>query len=192
MNRYVRWGFALAVLPLAACADTTPKPATAAPAGPPPLASSDTTFITDAAQGGMAEIQAAQLAQTTSHNPKIKSFAARMISDHTQADDQLKQIATAKGATMPTAPNDMETQQFTALQALKGRAFDKQYIQDQIADHQQMLQEFQTEAQSSPDTDLKTFAANTVPIVQSHLDAANALAKPVAHKYMHHHHHTAS
>lgn len=190
MNRTVRWGLALAILPLAACASNTPAPAPAAPAGPPPLAAADAAFITAAAQGGLAEIQAAQLAQTTSRSPKVKAYAAKMISDHNQADDQLKQVATAKGAALPTAPSDAEAQQYTTLQSLKGRKFDHEYVTDQVADHQQMLQLFQAEAQGGTDPDLKTLAANTVPTIQAHLDQANALAKPAAttHKAMHRRH----
>ena len=188
MNRTIRWGFALALLPLAACADNPPAPAPTAPAGPPPLAAADASFVTAAAQGGLSEIQEAQLVQKMSHSAKVRAFASRMTTDHSQADDQLKQIATSKGVMLPTAPSDVQMQAITTLQGLKGYKFDHQYIADQVADHQQMLQLFQTEAQTGTDSDLKTFAANTVPILQSHLDAANALAKPSAmHRTMRHH-----
>lgn len=193
MNRYARWGFALAFLPLAACAGTPPPPAAApAPPGPPPLAAADATFIQDAAQGDLAEVQEAQLALTKTHSPKVKAFANKMIADHTANTDQLKQIATAKGATLPTAPNDMQMQQMTALQADMGRKFDHDYIADQITDHTMMLQMFQTEATSSTDPDLKKFAADTTPIIQSHLDMAKAITKPMHKGMMHHHHHASA
>lgn len=193
MNRYTRWGFALVLLPIAACASNPPPPApVAAPVGPPPLAASDATFIQDAAQGGLAEIQEAQLAQKMSHNPKVKAYASRMITDHTQADSQLSSIATSKGATVPTSPNDMQMQQMTALQSEKGHKFDHDYIADQITDHTMMLQMFQTEATSSTDPDLKKFAADTTPIIQSHLDMAKAITKPMHKGMMHHHHHASA
>ncbi|MGI4746758.1 MAG: DUF4142 domain-containing protein, partial [Janthinobacterium lividum] len=148
MNRYARWGFALVILPMAACANQpTPAP-TVVPPGPPPLAAADATFIQDAAQGGLAEVQAGQLAQSKARSPRVKAFGAKMIADHTPANDQLKQIATAKGATVPMAPNDMQMQQMTALQAEMGHKFDHDYIADQIADHTMMLQLYQTEAAS--------------------------------------------
>ncbi len=188
MNRTIRWGFALALLPLAACADNPPAPAPTVPAGPPPLAAADAAFITAAAQGGLAEIQEAQLAQTMSHNARVRAFASKMTTDHSKVDDQLKQIAMTKGVMLPTAPSDMQMQQMTTLQGLMGHKFDHEYIADQVSDHQQMLQLFQTEAQTGTDPDLKTFAANSVPVLQSHLDAANALAKPsMMHRSMRHH-----
>ncbi|NPD69164.1 DUF4142 domain-containing protein [Lichenicola cladoniae] len=193
MNRYARWGIALVILPMAACANqSTPAPMT--PPGPPPLAAADATFIQDAAQGGLAEVQAGQLAQSKARSSRVKAYGAKMVADHTPANDQLKQIATAKGAMVPTAPNDMQMQQMTALQADMGRKFDHDYIEDQIAGHTAMLQLFQTEAASGTDPDLKKFAADTVPVVQAHLDAANALEHGGMHKGMHKgmHHHTAS
>ncbi len=188
MHRYVRWGFALAALPLAACADNPAPSAPTAPAPPPPLAAADSAFMTAAAQGGLAELQAAQLAQTMARDPKVKSYAAKLTSDHTQANAQLKQLASTKNVTLPTAPNDMEAQQITALQSLKGHRFDHEYVADQIADHQQMLQAFQAEAQGGTDPDVKAFAAAAVPTLQSHLDMANALnARHAAHRAAHHH-----
>ncbi|MGI4959700.1 MAG: DUF4142 domain-containing protein [Janthinobacterium lividum] len=188
MNRYARWGFALVILPMAACANQpTPAP-TVVPPGPPPLAAADATFIQDAAQGGLAEVQAGQLAQSKARSPRVKAFGAKMIADHTPANDQLKQIATAKGATVPMAPNDMQMQQMTALQAEMGHKFDHDYIADQIADHTMMLQLYQTEAASGTDPDLKKFAADTIPVIQSHIDMGNAIQKGGMHKGMHRHH----
>ncbi|WP_419728507.1 DUF4142 domain-containing protein [Lichenicola sp.] len=186
MNRYARWGFALVLLPIAACADK-PAPAPIVPSGPPPLAAADSAFIVTAAQGGMAEVQEGQLAQTNARNPRVKSFATKMVSDHTANNDQLKQIAVAKGASVPTGPNDMQTQELSTLQAEKGRKFDHDYIADQIAGHTAMLQAFQTEAASGTDADLKKFASDTIPVIQSHLDMANGIASGHMHKGMHHH-----
>lgn len=190
MNRFARWGFALALLPVAACADNKPPAPPAAPPGPPPLAAADAQFIQDAAQGGMAEVQMAQVAQTASRNPKVKAYASQMISDHTPNNDQLKQLATTKGATVPTALNDMQTQQLSALQNEKGRKFDHDYIADQVQDHATMLAMFQTEAQSGTDPDLKAFAAQTVPVIQNHLDEAKKLqttgGSGAAHHGRHH------
>ena len=190
MNRYARWGFALALMPLAACA-SNPPPAPPAPVGPPPLAAADASFIQTAAQGGMAEVQMAQLAEQNSKSKSVKAYADQMIKDHTPANDQLKQIATTKGATVPAGVNDDQQKMMAMLQGEKGRKFDHDYIAGQIAGHQDMLTAFQTEAASGTDTDLKSFASQTVPTIQEHLTAAQKLASPMHHhKMMHHHHHT--
>ncbi len=193
MNQYARWGFVLALMPLAACASSTPPPAPpAAPPGPPPLAAADASFIQTAAQGGMAEVQMAQLAEQTSKSRAVKQFAEHMIADHTTANNQLKQIAANKGATVPPDVNSEQQQALAKLQGEKGRMFDHDYIMGQVTDHQAMLSAFQTEAASGSDPDLKSFAAQTVPIIQEHLTAAQKLEGTPRHAAMRHHHHVSS
>ncbi len=192
MNRVARWGFALALMPLAACASNTPPAAPVAPPGPPPLAAADASFIQMAAQGGMAEVQMGELAEQTSKSRAIKAYAAEMVKDHTPNDDQLKQLATSKGATVPTTLSDEQQKTLTMLQGEKGRKFDHDYLQAQVQGHTEMLSMFQTEAASGTDPDLKSFAASTVPVVQGHLTKAQKLSSPMHHKMMHHRHHATS
>ena len=187
MNRYASWGFALALMPLAACATNKPPAAPAAPPGPPPLAAGDASFIQTASQGNMAEIQAAQLADQTSKSKAVRAYAEHMIKDHTANEDQLKQLATAKGATVPSGVSDEQQRMMTQLQGEKGRKFDHDYVTGQVQSHEEMLNALQTEAASGSDPDLKSFAAQTVPVVQEHLSEAQKLASPAHHKAMRHH-----
>ena len=188
MNRFARWGFAAALLPLAACA-SNPPPAPAAPPGPPPLAAADASFIQMAAQGGMAEVQMGQLAEQTSKSRAIKAYAEQMIKDHTLNNSQLQQLATSKGAVVPTTLSDEQQKTLTMLQGEKGRKFDHDYLQAQVAGHTEMLSTVQTEAASGTDPDLKSFASATAPTVQQHLTEAQKLSSPMHHKMMHHHRH---
>ncbi|WP_431271971.1 hypothetical protein [Dankookia sp. P2] len=69
-----RWGIAVVLLGLAGCAETqrgTDAVAAAAAAQVnPTLSTSDATFMTEAARGGMAEVQMAQLAQRNGRSPR--------------------------------------------------------------------------------------------------------------------------
>ena len=193
MNRLTRWGLVLALAPLAACASNPPPAAPAAPPAPPPLASGDASFVQVAAQGGMAEVQMGELADQTSKSSKVKMFAEQMVKDHTPANEQLKQLATAKGATLPTGLSDDQNKTLTMLQGEKGRKFDRDYAAAQVQGHSDMLSTFQTEAASGTDPDLKSFAAQTVPTIQQHLAEAQKLAAaPMHHRMMRHHHQTSA
>ena len=66
------------------------------------LSSSDYKFVVNASQGGMAEVSLAQLAEQKAANPDVKQFATRMVQDHSKADQQLAQLASQKGATLPS------------------------------------------------------------------------------------------
>ena len=174
-SRFARWGFALALLPIAACSTPTPAPVASTPPAPPPLADQDSTFVNQATMGNLAEIQDGQLAAKQAMRPAVKSFGQSMVTDHTQANQQLASIASGKGVTPPTAPSDSEQAMMTKLSAMHGRAFDTAYLRGQIAGHEQMVALLQTEISQGTDPDLKSFAQTMLPIVQKHLEMARSL-----------------
>ena len=187
MNGKIVWGAAL-LLSTAAAAQT-PAPT---PTAPPPtstatvpeatpsspmsagtaakVSAADRKFVEKAASGGMAEVQAAQLAQQKSQDPKVKDFAQQMITDHTAANQQLTTIAQQKGLTIPASLDAKDQKEIDKLQSLSGTKFDRVYMKSQARDHEAMLKLLQHEASSGKDPDLKSFADQTAPTVQKHID----------------------
>jgi putative membrane protein len=151
---------------------TSPAPATAADLSP-----ADKAFVTKAAQGGLAEVQMAQLAQQKASSDDVKKFAQTMIDDHTPNNEQLVKLATAKGLTPPTDPNAMQQKMLAHLQGLSGAKFDKAYVKIQVRAHTMMLKEMRMEAQRGKDADLKNFAEQTSSTVEHHLSMAQDLQK---------------
>ena len=189
-RRNLRWGYVLALAPLAACA-SNPPPAPPTPPPPPPLASNDAAFVTAIAQSSLTEIAEAQLALQMSKSPKIKQYAQTMITDHTKLNDELAPIAQAHGVSLPTTPDPSQQQEISALQGMHGYGFAHAYIADQITGHQQALQVIQMEASGGTDPALKQYAQNGEPIIQGHLQMAQALQMHPMH-HRRYHHHTAS
>ena len=64
--------------------------------------SADTAFAMSAAAGGLAEVQAAQLAEKKATALSVKQFAQQMEKDHAAANNELMQIAKAKAVMLPT------------------------------------------------------------------------------------------
>jgi putative membrane protein len=139
------------------------------------LNATDRDFVQRAASGGMAEVQAAQLAQQRASTPQVRQFAARMITDHTQANDELQQIAQDANLTLPTKPTGKDALAGQRLGALNGAAFDQAYAQEELRDHQQDVALFRKEAASGQDPALKAFAQKMLPILQQHLQLAQIL-----------------
>ncbi|HEY7581819.1 MAG TPA: DUF4142 domain-containing protein [Acetobacteraceae bacterium] len=139
------------------------------------LGNADRNFVERAASGGMAEVQAAQLAQQRSNSPQVKQFANRMITDHTQANSELQQIAQDQNITLPEKPDPRDASEYNRLSGLNGTAFDQAYAQIEVSDHQQDIALFRKEAQSGQDPTLKSFAQKTLPILQQHLQLAQSL-----------------
>jgi putative membrane protein len=133
------------------------------------------TFAQRAASGGMAELQAAQLAQQRASSPQVKQFAGRMLADHGQANNELQQIAQDQNITLPSAPDRTAVATQQKLHGLNGREFDQAYSQHELRDHEQDVALFRQEATSGQNPALKSFAQKTLPILQQHLQLAQGL-----------------
>ena len=136
------------------------------------ISSSDSAFVTGAAQGGMAEVELGNLAVQKAANQQVKQFGQRMVTDHTKINDELKAVTSSKGISLPTAldPKDQATKKH--LEGLNGAAFDHAYMEDMVRDHKHDIAEFQREADHGGDPDVKAFASKTLPILQEHLRLA--------------------
>lgn len=136
------------------------------------LSSADRTFAHKAAIGGMAEVELGNLAQQKASNDQVKQFGARMVQDHTKANDQLKQIASTKGVQLPTRLDSKHQKVMDRLQKMSGAQFDRAYMSDMVSDHKEDISDFKKEANSGRDSDLKNFASQTLPTLQEHLQMA--------------------
>jgi len=139
----------------------TAKPA-ASPAGKAAskLSAADKTFMTNAAKGGMMEVEWGKLAAQNGQNADVKKFGSRMVTDHSKANSELMALAKEEGVALPGAKSPGKWKS------------DKDYMDMMMKDHQADLAEFQKEAQSGTDPDLKAFAAKYSKVVQQHLDLA--------------------
>ncbi|MBV8094280.1 MAG: DUF4142 domain-containing protein [Acetobacteraceae bacterium] len=141
------------------------------------LSATDQTFVREAAAGNMAEVQEAQLAQQKAANAEIKAFASKMVADHTQAQNELQQIASLEKINLPAEPTPAQRRNYTELSRLSGAQFDRKYAQQQVSDHQRTIELFRTEASNGRNQQLKTYAQKTLPILQQHLQMAEGLTR---------------
>jgi putative membrane protein len=154
---------------------TAAEDATSAAVGGMSAATTTTAqgFVTAAATSDMYEIQAAKLAEQKSTNPAIKKFAAKMIHDHTASTDKLKGLLSGGvSATPPTDLDDRRKGLITNLQAAGSSDFDKTYVDQQVAAHQEAVILFQGYADHGDNDALKGFATATLPTIQEHLSMA--------------------
>lgn len=181
---------AVAVLALAACSDSSgssmdgilnPFSGSASTgSASSSLTAADTGFVMEAAQGGVAEVQLGELAQRKASSQAVRDFGRTMVTQHSQANRELTSIASSKGLTAPTAPDPGRKAVSTALESLSGPAFDQQYVQQQLADHEVQLSLFQNEAQRGQDPDLRAFAERYTPVIRQHIDMLRGLSTRVS------------
>ncbi|MEH2205298.1 MAG: DUF4142 domain-containing protein [Nostoc sp.] len=157
---------------------TVSPTASSTPSGQNNLSSADKQFMTEAAQGGLAEVQLGQLASERGTSDAVKQYGQRMVQDHTLVNNQLKQLATQKGVTLPTTLDSKNKQVQQSLSRLPRARFDRQYLNHMLQDHEKDVSAFQTEAEQGQDSDVKTFAGQTLPILQDHLQEVRSLVNP--------------
>lgn len=146
------------------------------------LSSADHQFADKAAIGGMAEVAAGKLAQDKAQDSTVREFGQRMVQDHSQANDRLKQIAAAKGMTLPTKLDKHAQQEIDKFTKLSGDEFDRSYIKAQVSDHEKVISEFEKEASSGKDSALVQFAKTTLPTLREHLKLAESAEQEVMGK----------
>ena len=132
-------------------------------------------FAVKAADSGLAEVSAGEIAQQKAQNQSVKDFAAMMVQDHTKANEELNTIAAGKNITLPTAPGEDHQEKIADLNSQTGADFDKEYMGMMVDDHQKAVNLFEDAAEDNEDAELKAFAAKTLPILQKHLEEAKAL-----------------
>ena len=138
------------------------------------LDAADLKFVEAAAQGGMAEVTLGQLGQAKAANPHVKAFAARMVADHSRANTELKTLAANKGVTLPAGPDAKDQKEADKLGKLAADKFDHEYMEYMVGDHKKDVKEFEKQAKTGKDADVRAFAAKTLPTLQEHLKMAES------------------
>ena len=171
------------------------------------LDASDRKFVTEAAHGGMMEVNLGHTAVDKATNPDVKQFAQRMIDDHSKANSELMALASQKGVNLPSdnqamnnqssPSSDSMTQTGTSqtgtgtaserharmgnddmmkdqagmnkLAGLSGSAFDREYVNMMVKDHEKDVKEFEKASMKAKDPDVRAWAAKTLPTLREHL-----------------------
>lgn len=142
-----------------------------------PLSKDDSSFVMEAAAGGMMEVQAGQVAQQQAASQRVKDFGSMMVTDHSKANDELKSYASGHGITVPSSLPADKQKEVDNLKKLNGAAFDKKYVSMMLDDHQKDVAKFKQESTGANDPQLKQWAGNTLPVLQKHLDSIQAIKK---------------
>jgi putative membrane protein len=144
------------------------------------LARSDSSFLNNAAQGGLAEVESSKLALTKGVNTQIKGFAQQMVDDHEKAYKELQALAASKGVKLPDAPSVAQRAKIKLLSARDGAGFDRQYASSMgVSAHEDTVKLFQKAARDAKDADVKAFAAKALPTLEHHLQMARELKATV-------------
>ena len=140
-------------------------------------ATNDKMFVKTAAEGGLTEVKLGELASQKSSSDDVKQFGQKMVTDHTQLNDDMKPIAQSMGITPPTQLNKKDQKMYDKLSAMSGDAFDKAYLSAMVKDHHNDLSAFKAEASSTQNADLKAAVEKGTAVIQEHTTMVEKLAQ---------------
>lgn len=139
----------------------------------------DSEFAVEAASGGMMEVELGRMAQEKASNPRVKSFGAMMVQDHSKANDELKTLADSKNIILPTTLGEKHQKHVDDLSKLTGAEFDKEYVKLMVDDHKEDIDKFEEASRDNKDADLKSFAAKTLPVLKKHYEEIQSIDKVI-------------
>lgn len=136
-------------------------------------------FVEEASAKNISEIEAGKLALDKSTYPAVRTFAQKMINDHSANNTELRSLATRKKVELADDAALTSKAKAALLKQRDGESFDVAYANNQVSAHRDAI-EFYKEAAKSKDADVRTFAVAALPKLQHHLEAAEALVSDLA------------
>lgn len=131
--------------------------------------SQDEAFAREAAVGGRAEVELAQVARQRASSPSVKALAEKIEADHTKANAELGTLTGEKGWRVEQTPDAKHAALKRRLESLEGQAFDRAYLDAMHKDHTKDIAAFRKQAETGSDASLKAFASKTLPHLEEHL-----------------------
>jgi putative membrane protein len=126
----------------------------------------------EAVRAGIGDIELSRMALERAEEYSVKSFARRVLDERTQADIELKKIASDRGLILPSDA-DMDHQSLkSALSGLSGGAFDEAFMKAMVDRHRTAVDVFRRATHEVKNNELRLFAMKTLPVLERHLDAA--------------------
>jgi putative membrane protein len=102
-----------------------------------------------------------------------------MVDDHKKTSAALKILAPAAGANLPSEMTASQKKDLDKLGGLQGQDFDHQYMDDQLSAHKTAVSLFERYAKGGQNAEFQTWAEQTLPTLQQHLDMAKTLDRQV-------------
>jgi putative membrane protein len=135
------------------------------------------SFLKEAADGGMAEVRLGEMALQKSTNQRVKNFANMMVTDHSGANSKVKSFASERNITLPTDVSDKHKETMDDLMKKEGKDFDKAYVKAMVEDHEKDIKKFEDAEGKVNDATVKNFITATLPVLRTHLDSIQGYSK---------------
>lgn len=162
----------------AGAAAVSPAPATGATASN--AGWTDPNIMAFLDNANMADSAAGSVAASKGTSAQVKAFGKEMVQDHHAMRKEGQDLAKKINVTPEPKAGDTMAAEAAAFQDSlnampKGAAWDKAYIDHEVAGHEKVLSTAQTAAGATQNADIKALITKAAPKVQEHLDKAKKI-----------------
>jgi putative membrane protein len=148
------------------------------------LTAADRQIAMQIEQEHQAEVDLAKLAQQRATNKDVKDYAGNLVDDHNAALKDIQNMIRDKQTTESTQSTPMKSSEaqaaYTKLQGLSGTAFDREFINMMVQDHQKMVDELNRDQGKIQNADLKNHVRDLISKDQKHLEQAQDLQRKLS------------
>lgn len=144
----------------------------------------DATIVAIFDAANTADIETGKLAMERGSSKEVRDFGAMLARDHENVRQMGRDLAKKLHVT-PTPPeNDQAAKDHAAamkrLRALKGSAFDRAFLEHEVAFHKAVIDAIETTLMAAIDNaELEALVEKVAPAFQAHMIAAQELRKRV-------------
>ncbi|WP_326553572.1 DUF4142 domain-containing protein [Micromonospora sp. NBC_01813] len=137
----------------------------------------DTQYLRTIHQVNLAAIQIGQLAQDTPDaDQAVRDLGGRMVTDHTQLDEEVNRVAGEVDVTLPDAPTDEQQDVISRLDGLDGGEFDAAFVESQLVGYAQAIEVGNAEIAQGSDERVVDLAQEAGPVLNDLYAALQNLA----------------
>jgi putative membrane protein len=130
------------------------------------------------------EIAEGQMMQDHSQNPQVQDLAKTIVTDHTQAEDKLKDIASSGNITLSTnsAMHDKDQSELDKLKNEPSKRADRAFASSEVRAHRMVIARLRRLEPKVTDQSLKSYIKQTIPVLRKHERMARRLVASLGGK----------
>ena len=137
------------------------------------LSKPDAMLMMQVAMGGMMQLETGKVAVGEATNSEVREMAQAQAEEQTGLAAKLREIATAKGMTLPGTPDAKTREMVIRMQGMSGAKLDRHYVQMHAVKGHETLDKVMTKVKSrGQDENLMAVAKAAHLLVKTHLKVA--------------------
>lgn len=163
----------VAMAGLAACNSNQSSPqrsvSDSAPQSKQNTVAGDREFLSAAAEGSMMELVMGQYASGHATDQRLKDYGGLIVAQQKQMEAQVRKMAEVRNVTLPDTVSDEHLKLLVFLTPRGGNIFDSTYMSETIRHQKQLANLYDDAGKNLSDTEIKTYARETLPLIMNHL-----------------------